>query len=92
MSKEASISSLQNPEKVNGLAFTQTDASDIDVAACLAGGGQGDTISEADALRIRFVVRCMTRVSLLMTLKETYRLAHSASDVLCVHLSVEAGR
>lgn len=51
MSKEASISSGLNSEKE--LSPTTADFSDVDVAARVAAGGDGETITEEDALRIR---------------------------------------
>lgn len=53
MSKEASLASEPTLEKTRG-SFAKADASDLDVAAQLAAGAQGEAISEADALRIRF--------------------------------------
>ena len=52
MSKEASLASEPSVDRNDG-TFAKADASDLDVAAQLAAGGQGEVISEADALRIR---------------------------------------
>ena len=51
MSKEESISSKQHSEVV-----LAADIRDVDVAAQVAAGGYGDSISEEDALRIRYAL------------------------------------
>lgn len=82
MSKEAiDDASLPTSDKKFGYDLAQTDASDVDVAARLAAGGEGETISEADALRIRFVLLSCGSVLRLMAFKEENRLAYSTIDV-----------
>ena len=58
MAKEGSISSITNSEK--DITPPTADSSQVDIAAQVAAGGYGDTISEADALRIRHATSTKT--------------------------------
>lgn len=58
MSKEPSISSREASEKVSPGAFggdMELDSSQIDVAAQIAIGGYGETISEEQAHKLKYV-------------------------------------